>query len=641
MKNKKLSLFGVAIMYVGTIMGAGFASGREIWQFFGVFMDKAYIGIFLIAILFVIFGLMAAYVARKINTNDMGKIIVPSDNPVIINIFGYFMAFIMFTVLITMSSAGGSIFAQQFGLPKILGGVVIIVLTLVTVLGEFQRVSKTFKYIMPVLFAIVIIVCTAITFGDYPVSDLADEPTPSLMAPNWFLAAWLYISYNILAMIPIVATSSINAKSEKSALFGTMLGGLLLGILALFLVSTMLTDPSLSQSLDMPMLGLSAKMGKLFNLLYTFVMLFAVFSAATGNYYGFTTKIKDGPKKKWIIIIVAWIGFLFGLFGFKNVIAYMFPAEGYLGFIIMIMLAVNCYKVSRKKDLPDAFEDFSNGNRFQFPEGYHRVTAGLGGESILFIRDGKSVLYDTGMAYCHEGLIENIKKILGDKPLDYVLMSHSHYDHIGALPYVIEEYPDVIVCGAAKCAEVFKSQGALDTMIKLGKVAMKNNRLDIDLENRNFKIDKVLKEGDTLLGIKVLETPGHTDCSLSYYVTEDKFLFASESTGVLVSEEFISTSILKDYQQTIDSANKLKALDLQYIYSPHYGMVPEAMVPQYFERYIQEANKVRNFILERKGKSFGRILKEYEREFFNPKFELDHPRDAFILNAKYIIKNMK
>lgn len=347
MEKKKLSFFGVAIMYVGTIMGAGFASGREIWQFFGVFMDKAYIGIALISLLFVVFGLMTSYIARKLNTNDMGKIIVPSDNKLLVDIFGYFMAFIMFTVLITMSAAGGSIFAQQFGLSKILGGVVIIILTLATVLGEFQRVSKTFKYIMPILFVIVIAVCTMVTIGDYDMAGYTDVPEPSLMASNWFLAAWLYISYNILAMIPIVATSSINAKSEKQALFGTGLGGLMLGVLALFLVGTLLTDPSLSQALDMPMLGFSAKVGKVFNLLYTFVMLFAVFSAATGNYYGFTTKIKEGPRKKWIIIIAGWIGFFCGLVGFKNVIAYMFPAEGFLGFAIMIMLAINCIKVYR------------------------------------------------------------------------------------------------------------------------------------------------------------------------------------------------------------------------------------------------------------------------------------------------------
>lgn len=33
--TKPLTFFNVAALYVGTLMGAGFASGREGWQFFG------------------------------------------------------------------------------------------------------------------------------------------------------------------------------------------------------------------------------------------------------------------------------------------------------------------------------------------------------------------------------------------------------------------------------------------------------------------------------------------------------------------------------------------------------------------------------------------------------------------------------
>ena len=35
-KSVNLNVLNVALMFVGAIMGAGFASGREIWQFFGV-----------------------------------------------------------------------------------------------------------------------------------------------------------------------------------------------------------------------------------------------------------------------------------------------------------------------------------------------------------------------------------------------------------------------------------------------------------------------------------------------------------------------------------------------------------------------------------------------------------------------------
>ena len=48
MTNNKLGFLSIAFMYVGAIMGAGFASGREIWQFFGVFGKSGYLGIGLV-----------------------------------------------------------------------------------------------------------------------------------------------------------------------------------------------------------------------------------------------------------------------------------------------------------------------------------------------------------------------------------------------------------------------------------------------------------------------------------------------------------------------------------------------------------------------------------------------------------------
>ena len=56
MKNKRLSFFNIAALYIGTIMGAGFASGREAWQFFGVFGLQGYVGIALSGFLFMALG---------------------------------------------------------------------------------------------------------------------------------------------------------------------------------------------------------------------------------------------------------------------------------------------------------------------------------------------------------------------------------------------------------------------------------------------------------------------------------------------------------------------------------------------------------------------------------------------------------
>ena len=51
---KKLKMINIAALYIGVIMGAGFASGREAWQFFGVFGEKGYYGAIAVTVCFVI-----------------------------------------------------------------------------------------------------------------------------------------------------------------------------------------------------------------------------------------------------------------------------------------------------------------------------------------------------------------------------------------------------------------------------------------------------------------------------------------------------------------------------------------------------------------------------------------------------------
>jgi uncharacterized membrane protein YkvI len=149
-------------------------------------------------------------------------------------------------------------------------------------------------------------------------------------------------------MIPIVATASVSARSEKTAMAGTCIGGMFLGLLAFLLLSALQREMTYSQAMDMPMLGYAGRLSPAVGFLYGLVLFFAIYSSATSNFYGFTTKIKEGPKKKWYVIFSAVIAFLLGLVGFKNIVSFMFPIEGFLGFLIIAMIVVNFFQVWRK-----------------------------------------------------------------------------------------------------------------------------------------------------------------------------------------------------------------------------------------------------------------------------------------------------
>ena len=638
-KSVNLNVLNVALMFVGAIMGAGFASGREIWQFFGVFGEKGIVGALLVGILFIFLGTMTAYIARKLDTNEMGRIIVPGNNRAVTNAVSWFMAIILFTVLINMTAACGAMVNQLFGINPMIGGVLIAVLVVATVLGEFHRISKVFKFVMPVLFAAVVIISIAVIFSVEKTAVDPENLKPSPIAGNWILAACLYISYNILAMIPIVATSSVNAKSEKTALIGSGLGGIFLGVLALVIVKALQSDMSFAQDADMPMLAYSMRVNSAVGITYAVILFAAIYSSATSNFYGFTTKIKDGPFKNRLVICAAATAFVLGLVGFKNVVAYMFPIEGYLGFVIMAMIAINFFCVWSK-------ESKKKCDRFNLPEPLVRVTGGSGGEAILILGSEKTGLYDCGMACFEDKLIENIHRVLDreNRTLDYIFLSHTHYDHIGALPYIIKEWPDAKVCAGEKAVNVFASEGAKKTMVRLGRVAGEKFGSSVEITADGMRVDVIVTEGTSIsLGNEKMTafiTGGHTDCSVSYYLEPQKILFASESTGVINGTGFIYPSVLKSYKSSVESAYKLKNLEIRHIIVPHYGMLNKKKQKTFFDDYINAAKSEQELIFKciAHGLTDEEILQEHSKVYWSEGRSANQPFNAYKLNAEITIR---
>lgn len=663
-KNKSVVLTGfqVGFMFVGAIMGAGFASGRELWQFMGLFGVKGVFGTIFVAVCFVVLGSMTAYIARAKNTNDFAVIITPAGYPKLRTAVSVFMSVMLFSVLITMSAAGGALLHQNYGINRMIGGVIICFFVVVTVLGDFERVSQVFKYIMPVLFAVAVITSFLIIGNDFGDLGYHNEVQPAAMAPHWALAAALYISYNLLAMIPMISSSSIHAKDERHAIAGSAFGGLLVGVLALIIILALQSDMSFSDVNDMPMLAYAQLISKPVGICYSVILFVAIYSAATSNFYGFTTKIKAGSRKKYIVIISACAAFALGLFGFKNIVAYMFSAEGYLGFVIIALLTANFFctykEEKRTKAMKDQmrieidnsfFTEFEGENRTDYPSCITRVTGGAGGEAYIIKGDEKTALYDTGMACFKDNLLYNIELALNEekRSIDYILISHTHYDHIGALPYILEKWPNAVVCGNAKASRVFESSTALSVMKELGTNAKKSYHKDeVEIRTDGMRVDRVLSDGDeiSLGSMKIIayETKGHTDCSMSYYILPEKILISSESTGLLRGPNVIHTAPLKSVDDCIASTQKLKTLDYDCLIIPHYGVCPPSYRYQYFDDYMKEQQTEKEII--EKGIADGlnaeEILEEHKKKYWTEARAKAQPYAAYKLNTEILIKRM-
>ena len=280
-----------------------------------------------------------------------------------------------------------------------------------------------------------------------------------------------------------------------------------------------------------------------------------------------------------------------------------------------------------------------------------KVTAGLGGDAALFFGSEKTALYDTGMAYCGAALVENIKKELNGRKLDYVLLSHTHYDHLGALPFLRKEWPDLIAFGSVHGKAVLEKPSALALIRRLGNTAaiqyLGPDAAPLDYDDALLRIDRVVGDGDMIsLGdrhIKVFETKGHTNCSLAYFLIEDSILFASESTGVMINGRNMVASIMTGYGDAIESIEKCRAIGAQHIFTPHYLEVDSDIAAAYWDMARAAAEELKDAILGwfDKGYSDEKMIEMGKEYFWVGENKKQQPEEAFATNMKAKIKLMR
>ncbi|SFC48227.1 FprA family A-type flavoprotein [Clostridium uliginosum] len=99
-----------------------------------------------------------------------------------------------------------------------------------------------------------------------------------------------------------------------------------------------------------------------------------------------------------------------------------------------------------RKITEDLYWVGGNDRRLALFENIHPISRGVSYNSYLLL-DEKTVLFDTvDWSICRQ-FLENIKAVLGEKSLDYMVINHVEPDHAACIEEIILRYPKVkIVC---------------------------------------------------------------------------------------------------------------------------------------------------------------------------------------------------
>ena len=271
------------------------------------------------------------------------------------------------------------------------------------------------------------------------------------------------------------------------------------------------------------------------------------------------------------------------------------------------------------------------------------------GDSGFLVDDGKtSILYDTGFGFTGDKLAENVKKVLGDRALDYIFLTHSHYDHALGAVYVQKIYPEAKIVAGEYAAKIFEKPTAKSTMRHLDRnFARKCGVYEYEDLIDNLKVDIAVNDGDVIkagdMTFRVINLPGHTKCSIGFYLEENKLLLNSETLGVYFGKDTILPICLVGYQMSLDSFKRVEELDIENMLVPHYGMLDKEETKFFLENSEKVLRKTAEHVVEifSGGGTAEDALKFFEENFYTDIIRPTYPIDAFLLNTGIMIDLIK
>lgn len=341
MKDKGFKyVLQIASVYVGTVIGAGFASGQEMIQFFTRFKGLGVVGLIVAGVLYSVIGAIILEIVQQKQFTSYDGLIKDVMGEKLGGLLKWTVVAFLFVCFSAMIAGAGAILKQQLGLSRGVGSTIMVLCCVMT----FTTGSKGFVRMNTLLVPILCI--GGILLGIYvmstkTISVLAIQSIKQI-SDQWFVSTLLYVAYNILAVTVVLASLGHTLKSKKIARWGGIVGGGVLGVLGLAIGGMTLLYYDMIYALEIPMLGVLLNYPKLMQYLYTLVLVLAMYTTAIANGYGVVENIYEATKwqKGWIIAGVCIFGMLGANMGFSTIVAYVFPIFGYIGCFEIIMLMV-------------------------------------------------------------------------------------------------------------------------------------------------------------------------------------------------------------------------------------------------------------------------------------------------------------
>ncbi|MCM3227040.1 Uncharacterized membrane protein YkvI [Terribacillus saccharophilus] len=328
-------------LILATLIGAGYASGREIWQFFGY---ESGLAIIIFTILFTICSYVILHISFTERSTHYFPVLERLVGKKLAAVYDVLIVFYLFTVTVVMIAAGGAT-GTMYQIPNWLGILFITLMIILIFTSNVEGVVSMNSYILPILVGGLVLVLVIYTRHEQ-INLLQDWREQA----NW-QAAFPFTALNILPVVAVIGAIGKQMKGKGELWIASIGSGLIIGALTYLYNNDLMHISHAIPHYDIPLFYILKNYPSIVLIGISIVLWLAIYTSAVSGVLGivsrFQTKWK-GPLWLQAAVLVLLMLPLTQL-GFTDLIALMYPIFGFANLYILSAILVypilNRYKM--------------------------------------------------------------------------------------------------------------------------------------------------------------------------------------------------------------------------------------------------------------------------------------------------------
>ncbi|WML38902.1 GerAB/ArcD/ProY family transporter [Neobacillus sp. OS1-2] len=347
MKKNWTQAFQIAAVYVGTVVGAGFATGKEIVEFFSRFGFFGFISILMSGYFFVGIGSkmmrMAAHIEAKsyqeFNEHLFGKWAG--------SIINFFMLFMLLGVSAVMLAGAGAVFEEQLGLPKNLGVILTIFLSYLVMLVGTKGLFAVNTFVVPLMITFSLILMF-LSLGMPNFLDRFLFIPPATDGWKSVIAPFSYTALNLGLAQAVLVPVATEVKDDWTIKWGGILGGLALTLILIGSHFTLIMLPNL-ELYDIPMAIIMKNVAPFLYWIFVLVIFGEIFTSVIGNVFGLDRQLQQYIRIPTLVSVsvIFTVSYLISLVNYSTLLSYLYPLFGYICMTFFILLWMKPFTPSK------------------------------------------------------------------------------------------------------------------------------------------------------------------------------------------------------------------------------------------------------------------------------------------------------